>query len=66
MADDASLRKFFSHQGPLGRLRTCYEAGPTGYDLQLNNRSLLYLLIKRLGKPCRIVLCSDAARFPWP
>ena len=34
MADDASVRKFFSHQGPPERLRVCYEAGPTGYDLQ--------------------------------
>jgi transposase len=34
MADDASVRKFFSHQGPPGALRVCYEAGPTGYDLQ--------------------------------
>lgn len=34
MADDASVRKFFSHQGPPDGLRVCYEAGPTGYDLQ--------------------------------
>ena len=34
MADDASVRKFFSHQGPPERLRVCYEAGPTGYHLQ--------------------------------
>jgi len=34
MADEASVRKFFSHLGPPERLRACYEAGPTGYDLQ--------------------------------
>jgi transposase len=34
MSDDASVRRFFSRQGPPERLRVVYEAGPTGYDLQ--------------------------------
>lgn len=56
MADDASVRKFFSHQGPPERLRACYEAGPTGYDLQRK--------LSSMGISCQVAAPSLIPRAP--
>jgi transposase len=56
MADDASVRKFFSHQGPPERVRVVYEAGPTGYDLQRKLASM--------GIACQVAAPSLIPRAP--
>ncbi|MGC8628466.1 MAG: IS110 family transposase, partial [Acidimicrobiales bacterium] len=56
MADDASVRKFFSHLGPPERLRVVYEAGPTGYDLQRKLASM--------GISCQVAAPSLIPRVP--
>ena len=42
-----SLRKLVNKLGPAKRLRTCYEAGPTGY--------VVYWQLTALGVPCEVV-----------
>ena len=42
-----SIRKLVKKLGPAGRLRACYEAGPTGY--------VLYGQLTALGVPCTVV-----------
>ena len=42
-----SIRKLVKKLGPAGRLRACYEAGPTGY--------VLYWQLTALGVPCAVV-----------
>lgn len=56
MADDASVRRFFSHQGPPERLRVVYEAGPTGYDLQRK--------LAAMGVACDVAAPSLIPRAP--
>ncbi|MGC8628030.1 MAG: IS110 family transposase, partial [Acidimicrobiales bacterium] len=56
MSDDASVRRFFSRQGPPERLRVVYEAGPTGYDLQRKLASM--------GIACQVAAPSLIPRTP--
>jgi transposase len=45
-----SIRKLVAKLGPVQHLRTCYEAGPTGY--------VLYWQLTALGIPCQVVAPS--------
>jgi len=56
MADEASVRKFFARQGPPELLRACYEAGPTGYDLQRK--------LAGMGIACKVAAPSLIPRAP--
>jgi transposase len=42
-----SIRKLVKKLGPVGSLRVCYEAGPTGY--------VIYWQLTALGVPCEVV-----------
>ena len=42
-----SIRKLVKKLGPVGALRVCYEAGPTGY--------VIYWQLTALGVPCEVV-----------
>src|SRR6202165_4346847 len=42
-----SIRKMIGKLGPVNQLRTCYEAGPTGY--------VLYWQLSALGVECQVV-----------
>ena len=42
-----SIRKLVKKLGPVGSLRVCYEAGPTGY--------VIYWQLTSLGVPCEVV-----------
>ena len=46
----AALRKLFSRYPDRTALRTCYEAGPTGYDT--------HRLLSSLGVPCEVIAPS--------
>jgi transposase len=48
--DEASIRRFISSFENRAVLRSCYEAGPTGYDLQR--------LLTRLGVACEVIAPS--------
>jgi transposase len=48
--DEVSLRRLVSRLGEPARLRTCYEAGPTGYEL--------YRLLVSMGVRCEVVAPS--------
>jgi len=56
MADGASVAKFFAHQGLPEHVRACYEAGPTGYDLQRKLASM--------GISCQVAAPSLIPRAP--
>ena len=45
-----SVRKMIGKLGPVGRLRCCYEAGPTGY--------VLYWQLTQLGVACEVIAPS--------
>jgi len=45
-----SVRKLVKKLGPVGSLRVCYEAGPTGY--------VIYWQLTALGVPCEVVAPS--------
>ncbi len=45
-----SVRKMISKLGPVGKLRCCYEAGPTGY--------VLYWQLTQLGVACEVIAPS--------
>ena len=45
--DEASVRRLISRFPDLGRLRVCYEAGPTGFGL--------YRLLRSMGVACVVV-----------
>lgn len=45
--DEASVRRLVARLGEPGRLRACYEAGPTGYGLQR--------LLASMGVACQVV-----------
>jgi transposase len=49
-SDDTSVRRLVRQLGPPGRLRVCYEAGPTGYELQR--------LLSSMGVACEVVAPS--------
>ena len=44
---EESVRKLVRKLGPVGQLRFCYEAGPTGYAL--------YWQLSKMGAPCEVV-----------
>lgn len=48
--DEASVRRFVTTLGDRSELRTCYEAGPTGYELAR--------LLGRLGVACEVIAPS--------
>ena len=48
--DEAALRRLIGRLGPSPRLRVCYEAGPTGYEL--------HRLICSMGAVCEVVAPS--------
>jgi transposase len=45
-----SVRKLIGKLGPMGKLRCCYEAGPTGY--------VLYWQLTRMGVACEVIAPS--------
>lgn len=45
-----SIRKMIGRLGPVGKLRCCYEAGPTGY--------VLYWQLTQLGVACEVIAPS--------
>ncbi len=45
--DEPSVRRLVARLGEPGRLRVCYEAGPTGYGL--------YRLLASMGVDCQVV-----------
>jgi transposase len=45
--DEASVRRLIDRFGDRGQLRTCYEAGPTGFGL--------YRLLRSMGVACEVV-----------
>jgi transposase len=51
-----SIRKFIKRLGPLEQLRTCYEAGPTGF--------VLYWQLTQLGVECAVVAPSLVPKKP--
>lgn len=48
--DEASIRRFVASFENRAQLRTCYEAGPTGYELAR--------LLQRLGVACEVIAPS--------
>jgi transposase len=48
--DEASVRRLIERFGDRGRLRVCYEAGPTGYELAR--------LLQTMGVACQVVAPS--------
>ena len=54
--DEESVRRLVGRFAEPGRLRACYEAGPTGYEL--------YRLLVSLGVRCDVVAPSLIARAP--
>ena len=48
--DEVSIRRLVSRLGEPSRLRVCYEAGPTGYEL--------YRLFASMRVPCEVVAPS--------
>jgi transposase len=54
--DEESVRRFMGRFDQPGRLRACYEAGPTGYEL--------HRLLCRLGVACDVVAPSLIPRAP--
>src|SRR6266568_7618670 len=48
--DEVSIRRLVSRLGGPGRLRACYEAGPTGYEL--------YRLLGSMGVDCEVIAPS--------
>jgi transposase len=54
--DEASVRRLVAGLSQRGRLRMCYEAGPTGYELQR--------LLASLGVACEVIAPSLIPRRP--
>jgi len=54
--DETSVRRFLGRFPDLATLRTCYEAGPTGYEL--------HRLIVGMGIPCDVVAPSLVPKAP--
>ena len=48
--EEAAIRRFFARLGDSSVLRSCYEAGPGGYDL--------YWLLESMGVACDVVAPS--------
>jgi transposase len=46
-SDDEAVRRLIARLGPPRRLRVCYEAGPTGYELAR--------LLKSMGVACEVI-----------
>src|SRR5437660_4094456 len=54
--DEESVRRFIARMGEARQLTACYEAGPTGYELQR--------LLLRLQVPCHVVAPSLIPKAP--
>jgi transposase len=54
--DEASVRWLIERFPDRGRLRACYEAGPTGFGL--------YRLLRSMGVACEVVASSLIPRSP--
>src|SRR4029453_17573802 len=54
--DEASIRRLIDRFEDRGRLRVCYEAGPTGFGL--------YRLLRSMGVACDVVAPSLVPRSP--
>src|SRR5437588_12556154 len=54
--DEESVRRFIARMGEARQLTACYEAGPTGYELQR--------LLLRLQVPCQVVAPSLIPKAP--
>src|SRR3989441_10745022 len=54
--DEESVRRFIARMGEARQLTACYEAGPTGYELQR--------LLQRLQVPCHVVAPSLIPKAP--
>ena len=54
--DEESVRRLIRRVGPPARLRACYEAGPTGYEL--------HRLLTSLGVACDVIASSMIPRKP--
>ena len=54
--DEASVRRLMGRFGDPRRLRVCYEAGPTGYELQR--------LLASIGVACQVIAPSLIPRAP--
>src|SRR5438067_13245014 len=52
--DEVSVRRLIDRFGDRGRLRVCYEAGPTGFGL--------YRLLTSMGVACEVVAPSLVPR----
>ncbi|MGH9047091.1 MAG: IS110 family transposase, partial [Acidimicrobiales bacterium] len=50
--DEANVRRFVATLGDLPAVRTCYEAGPTGYELAR--------LLHRIGVACKVIAPSSS------
>src|SRR2546429_6923185 len=54
--DEESVRRFIARMGEARQLTACYEAGPTGYELQR--------LLQHLQVPCHVVAPSLIPKAP--
>jgi transposase len=54
--DEESVRRLIDRLGDRGRLRVCYEAGPTGFDLAR--------LLRSMGVACEVIAPSMIPRAP--
>ncbi|MHB8243731.1 MAG: IS110 family transposase [Acidimicrobiales bacterium] len=54
--DDESMRRLISRFGDPSRLRVCYEAGPTGFDLARD--------LRRMGVSCEVIAPSMIPKAP--
>ena len=54
--DETSVRRLVGRLGDRSRLRACYEAGPTGYDLAR--------LLASMGVSCQVIAPSLIPRAP--
>src|SRR5437588_3647490 len=54
--DEDSVRRFIARMGEARQLTACYEAGPTGYELQR--------LLQRLQVPCQVLAPSLIPKAP--
>ena len=55
-SDEASIRRYFKRLSSKGSIATCYEAGPTGYEL--------YRLLTSLGIICTVVAPALVPKSP--
>jgi len=56
LSDEDSVRRYFARFQDVSRLRACYEAGPTGYEL--------HRLLTQLGVRCEVIAPALIPRAP--